>query len=219
MTGEVAPVEQTTVPLQQAPPPPAPTVPAAPPEGFVEQARFSGAIKKIEELTIAARGHEAQLAEKVSENERLTAQLGTRDVEKTIAVGERDKLLETATTEKIALERELATARANLLKLKVIKDLGHPELIQIMDTIPSMVDEEALRTVIKDFAGFTQAQVTAREKELLSGQVPPASAIVSTDPAPTSDDAWQAKINTLPAGSPERAKAFDDWYAWQHKPK
>lgn len=179
------------------------------------EARYKGSVRKVEELTIRVRDLEAQLAGVSSEKEQYKAQLGTKDVEKDVAVGERDKLLQTAVQEKSRLETELAELRGLKLKVEVIRELGRPELIRIADRIPAMTDKEALKTVLQDFAGFADDLVQQREKQLLAGVTPPPSSGGSTKLVlPASEGEWEKHINALPLGSKERAKAFDDYYGW-----
>lgn len=210
MPDPIDPVQQTPVPAQ-----PSPQNPGQPPAGFVEQARFTGAIQTIERLTLENRTLKDQIANLTSETERLKGEAVQKDTEKTIAVGERDKQLTTLVEADKAKDAELASLRALKLKLDVAKEIGKPEMIKILDTIPNLSDKEVLRTVMGDIAGFAEAAVKEREKQLLAGitpGIPPMQPGAKVNPASEKD--WNAHINSLPLGSPERNKAFDDYYEW-----
>lgn len=202
-------------PAQQADPAPASTPPAPRAEDY--KPRYDGAVRKIEELTTSRRDLEAQLTAKTSELEQLRSQLATSQVEKEVAVGERDKNLQTVVQEKAALEAEIAKAKSDLLKVQVAREMGHPELIQIMDTIPSMTDPEALKTVMGDLLRFRNDGVKQREQELLAGTSPAQPPTAPVKETPSTVEGWQAHINSLPLGSPERAKALDAWGDWTMK--
>lgn len=209
---ETPPTE--TPPAQPPPAEPVTTPPATPPAGYIEQARYNGLVKKVEELTLAKRELETQLTAKSSEAEQLTGQLAIKDTEKTVAVGERDKALETSMTENQSLQAELTELRALKLKLEVAKELNRPDLVKILDRLPNLTDKEALTVVAQDFLGFADDAVSEREKQLTSG-ITPAIGPVSEAPAtPASPQGWEDHINSQVLGSPERAKAMDDYGDW-----
>lgn len=197
----VTPGQQDTPPAQPASAPSVPTTP----EGFIEKPRFDGAIRKIEELTLKQREQEAQLAQKASELEQLKAQLGIKDVEVTAAVGERDKKIEATLLELQTAQSELGKLKAMERKLKVIKEMGRPELVKIIDRIPDVGDEAVLKEVIGDFASFADGLVQQREQQLLAGYTPPT--IVSQPSYPNTQGEWLKHINSLELGSIERQEA------------
>jgi len=176
--------------------------------------RFDGAILKIQELTLGSRSKDAELATKASELEQLRTQLSLKDVEKTAAVGERDRQLQEAITKNQQQETELKVAKALQLKLKVIKKLNRPELLKIIDHIPALEDEAVLETVMKDFGGFADDLVKARETQLLAGITPGIGAGATAPTRPASNQGWEDHINGLPLGSKDRAKALDDYGDW-----
>lgn len=178
------------------------------------QARLNGAIQKIQELTLSNRDLTAQLTQKTSEIEQLKAQIGLKDVEKVAAVGERDKQLNDALQKVQQLEKSNADLQGLALKLKVAKELKRPELINILDRIPSLTDETVLRDVMNDFIGFADGLVKEREKQILAGYTPDLGPGGVSKPGPADERQWQDKINSLPLGSPERAKAFNDYGDW-----
>lgn len=212
---QIIPDPAQTPPVETPPVTPPVTPPAAPSPGEVtDEKRLGGAILKIEELTIAKRALEADLATKSSEIEQLNVQLGTKDIERTVAVGERDKNLETILTEKQALDTEVLALRAYKMKVAMAQKLGAPELITLIDRIPDMQDEEALETVMTDFLSFRQAGIKERETVLLAGVTPPAPPIQNVPAKPTTGDGWKALVASLPLGSKERDQALTDWGDW-----
>ena len=203
------PVEEPTPPQQT----PAPRV-TSPPEGFIEKGRFDGAIRKVEELTLANRELNAQLTQRASEYEQLDAQLGIKDTEKVVAISERDKRLQEALTQNQELSSKVVDLQALALKVKVAKELGHPELLELADTIPNLTDEEALKTVMSDVMRFAETQVQAREQQLMAGVGPPPGPGNAVVDSPQSKEGWEEHVNTLPLGSPERARAMDKYGDW-----
>jgi hypothetical protein len=187
------------------------------------EARYKGLMPTVNNLTAEKRSLTEQLAAKTSECEQLRAQLTLKDTEKTVAVGERDKQLNDALVAKSQSDKELSELRALQLKVKVIKDMKRPDLLRIADSLPNLTDEEAMKTVFANFAGFADEAVQEREKQLLSGVTPPLSGrgAQSTAAVPTSEEGWRNYINALPLGSPERKKAMDDQWDWlmQANPK
>jgi predicted RNase H-like nuclease (RuvC/YqgF family) len=188
------------------------------PEGFIEKHRFDGLVRKVEELTLTNRNLTDELGQKTSDIEHLKAQLGLKDTEKTVAVGERDKMLEDKVKTLRELEREIADLRGLKLKIETIKKLGRPELLKIADKIPAMEDAEALETVMKEFAGFADDMVRERERQILAGTTPglnPGQAAQMGTPASEAD--WQRHIGSMELGSLERQKAMDAYWDWGMK--
>jgi hypothetical protein len=184
------------------------------PSGYVEQARFNGLVQKVETLTLSERKAKDDLALKTSEYEQLKMQLDAKDTEKTIAVSERDKKLQSLLEAQTAAEKELSNLRAMQRKVKVAKAMGRSDLLEIMDAIPNLEDEEALKSVFETFTGYADKQVKQREKELLSGITPPVSSTQTTAQVPASKDGWQKFINSKPLGSAERETAQDQYWDW-----
>ena len=198
-----------------------PGTPGTPPSEDYKK-RFDGAILKIQELTLKSREVDAELAKKASEIEQLQAQLGLKDVEKSAAVGEREKQLQDYVTKSQQQESELKALKALQLKVNVVKRLNRPELLKIIDHIPALEDEATLETVMKDFAGFADDLVRNREQQLLAGVTPGVGAGAQAPSKPASPKGWEDLINGLPLGSRDRAKALDeygDWLETQNKPK
>ena len=182
------------------------------------EARYKGLVKKVEELTLSNRTLNEQLTAKSSELEQLRSQLVVKDAEKVSVVGERDKLLQSITQEKVALESELTDLRGLRLKIEAIQELGRPELLKIAHRIPGMTDKDALKVVLQDFAGFADDLVQQREKQILAGVTPPLSSAGNAHPnQPASEQEWETHINSLGLGTKERGKAMDDYWTWLEK--
>jgi hypothetical protein len=206
MPDDITPVE---------PAPEAPQQPASPQETDWE-ARYKGSVRKIEELTLSSRTTEEQLAAKASEIEQLRVQLTAQGAEKDAAVNLRDQQIEETVKSSAQLKAELEQLQAFKLKAEVANELGRPELLTILDTIPSMSDREALTSVMKQISDFADGAVKKREQELLAG-VTPAAAQVAETPLPGTDDGWNKLINSQPLGSADRQKAMDSYWEWlQH---
>ena len=202
-----------------AQPPPVISTPAVD-ENWKE--RYAGQQKAIQLAVEARQASEAQLLAKTSEIEQLSAQLSLKDQEKTIAVSERDKQLETLLGDNQSQVAELGRLKALELKLEVATEMGRPELMQIASHIPDITDKELLKNVMTDFGKFTDAQVKAREDQLMAG-VSPTS--VSSSAAPTKPQTvhdWQTLVDGLTHGSKERADAlylYGDFLGVQHETK
>jgi hypothetical protein len=151
--------------------------------------------------------------------EQSRSQLSVKDAEKLAAVGERDKRLQETVLAKTTLEAQVTELQAMKLKIDVAKKMGRPDLLQILDSVPAMSDPAALETVLATFADFADGKVKAREKELLAGITPPYGGGGTAQPAtPSSDGEWTKFIESKPLGSPERAKAMDDFWNFKMKP-
>lgn len=215
-------------PANGAPPPAAPPVQpaptAAPPinlEDYVEKKRYDGAIqamnKKHEELTAL----QGQLTTQSSEVEQLKTSLSTKDVETQTLLAQRDAQIaefQKQATENGALAQQL---QMQMLKVEVANEIGHPELVKILDTVPNVADKEALTGIMKTIAGFADEQVQAREKQLLAGQTPPVSAANPTPkyPEANNEQGWEQLLASMDPYSKEYQEALTAWGAQVHAPK
>jgi len=184
------------------------------PEGFIEKARFDGLVRKVEELTLANRDLTAQLGLKNSEIEQLKGQLTVKDTEKTVAVSERDKLLEAKVTENSTLQKELEELRAYKLKVETAKSMKRPDLLMVLDSIPAMTDQEAMKSIFTELANFADNAAKEREKQLMAGITSSATVEPKNVSGPSTDEAWMEYINSLPLGSQKRQQAFDQYGVW-----
>jgi hypothetical protein len=183
----------------------------------VEQKRFTGAIQKIQTLTEELRSKDQEAAALNSQLEQLKMQQAVKDAEAQAGYGERDKKLEAALLEKATIEAEAATLKGMMRKIEIAKELGHPELVEIIDTIPTFDDEALQKKAMEDILGFSEKRVQEREKSLLSGITP----AVSPTPAPgeilpATNEAWTASIEAEPDQA-KRSALFDKWWDWRIK--
>lgn len=185
-----------------------------PPAGFIEKARYDGLVRKVEELTLANRDLNNELSTKSSKIEQLMADITVKDTEKSVAVGERDTRIQTLTETSLQKDAELQRLKALELKLKVVKDMKRSDLVPLLDHIPDMNDEEALRTTLSTFADFTDTAVKAREEQLVAGVLPVGGGITSTQTSPSTREAWNKEINALPLGSTARADKVAEYGKW-----
>lgn len=181
------------------------------------KARFDGALRKIEQLTLENRRLNDELVTLTSKSEQLASQLSLKDTEKNVAIGERDKRLQETMTSMSGIQGQLAELQALKLKVDVTKKMGRTDLMPILDSIPNMTDATALEAVLTTFAEFTDGRVKAREKELMAGITPGVSSQQAGPTAPSTPDAMMKHIEALPLGSKERQKAMDQLWEMQMK--
>ncbi len=188
------------------------------PEGYVQVERLNGALKKIEELTLTNRSLHEQLVAANTRLGELQAQGTQKEAEWTAKAGEHGKSLKAMSDERDTLQQQIAEQQAQIAKIKMIGELGHYPLLAIADQIPLHADEAKQKEAIERMAAFMKALVDGREKELTAGNT-----VVSTQPEvtvsklPVTAAAWEKYINSLPLLSPERQKAFDDFFEWSMK--
>lgn len=188
------------------------------PEGYVQVERLNGALKKIEELTLTNRSLHEQLVAVNTRLGELQAQGTQKEAEWTAKAGEHSKSLKAVSDERDTLQQQIAEQQAQIAKIKMISELGHYPLLAIADQIPLHADKAKQKEAIERMAAFTKALVDGREKELTAGNT-----VVQTQPEtsvsslPETAAAWEKYINSLPLLSPERQKAFDDFFEWSMK--
>ena len=182
-------------------------------EATVPQKRFTGAIQKIQTLTEELRTKDQELAALNTRIEQSDQQKAVREAEVTAGYGERDKQLEAAIKDKQSVEAESQLLKNKIRKIDMAKELGHPELVNIIDTIPTFEDDDLQKKAMEDIIGFSQNAVKAREESLLSGVTPAVSPTVVGDAKPASDEAWGKAIEAEEDPS-KRQAMFDEWYEW-----
>ncbi|MCK5308044.1 MAG: hypothetical protein KAJ73_05480 [Zetaproteobacteria bacterium] len=212
----VAPQPDPTVTAPTEPTKPDPSVqPSGDPEGYVKTERLTGAIQKIQTLTEEAKLRDLEQAALSQKITALEVDLGVKDLEVKTAVGERDTQVEAEKLSKAEAEKKLVDAEQTLRKIEIAKKLKHPELIEIIDTIPNFENDELQEKAMQDIVDFSDIRVKQREEQLLSGVTPSITSTDDNTPAdPASNDGWKAKI----AGESDAAKRsamYDDWYKWQ----
>ena len=171
--------------------------------------RYDGAVRKMQELSETIKGLQGQLAEKSSTLEQLQSQLSSKDAEFDMTRRDFEKQFDTIKTEQEQAKSELSKLRAFNTKVEVAKELGHPELITILDTFPDTDDRDFLKKSMKTVANFTLGQVKAREHELTAGVIPSVNAPLSKTLPQTSTE-WDKYIQSLP--SEKRNEAWDLYF-------
>ena len=190
------------------------------PDGYVPEARLTGALQKINSLTLTIQSLEGQLTAANTRLGELQAQGTQKETEWTTKAGEHATTLQGITKERDTLKQQLADATLNEKKHAMIAEMGHFNLLAIADQIPAHADPAKQKEAIEKVAAFADGLVKARESQLTSG-----TTVVTTQPPeqnvklPDTAAAWEKHINSLPWGSPERSKAFDDYYEWSRKAK
>lgn len=226
MSDQIKPGDETPAPdpivpePESAPPEPTPQDPPktdGPSEPMVEQKRFTGAIQKIQTLTDELKSKDQETAALNSQIEQLKLQQAVKDAEAQAGYGERDKKLEAALLEKTTIEAEATTLKGTMRKIEIAKKLGHPELVEIIDTIPTFEDEALQTKVMEDILGFSDKRVQEREKSLLSGITPAVSPTpVLGEILPATNEAWTASIEAE-QDQTKRTALFDKWWDWRIK--
>jgi hypothetical protein len=208
-----APAEQ-----QQAPGTPAPA--GQVPAGYVEQGRLTGALQKIQELTLSNRALIEQGNAKDATIGQLQAQLAEAGANGKATAGEQSSVIQNLTKERDDLKAQVAQFNATKSKIKLINEAGRPELYAILDSIPDAADEAAQKKIIDDLGAFAVSIATKREAQLVAGTLPgnnnPQTVAQVT---PKSDKEWAVYVNALPLGSPERGKAMDQYFEWTKTPR
>jgi hypothetical protein len=215
-TAPVVPVPPTEPQQVLGTPAAAPQVPA----GYVEQARLTGALQKVQELTLSNR---ALLETNNSLNAtlgQLQAQVAADGASVKATAGEHTSILQSLTKERDELKKELEKAAATKLKIRLITEAKRPELFAILDSIPNAADDAAQKVVIDNLGAFAVNIASQREAQLLAGSTPGSNNPQTVTTAlPKSDKDWSVYLNTLVLGSPERTKAMDQYFAWTTAPR
>jgi chromosome segregation ATPase len=184
------------------------------------EGRYRGLSGKYNELSETLKALQADLTAKTSQVEQLHGQVAVADTEKTAVREARDKQIQELVTTKTELEGKVSELEAMQLKIEVAKELGRTDLISILQHIPNMTDKEALTTVMKDFAGWSDTAVKQREDQLLSGITAPAGETTTRPPTPQTQSQWEKMLEV--AVDPREREAIlmqmGDWLEDQHRP-
>lgn len=209
-----APIEPPKAPAPQAPKEPDPPPQQNAPEGYVPQERYTGAVQKIETLALSQKDLQQQVADKSSALEQLNSQLAEADALKNTSLGEKNSEIEKLQGQINELTVSNAALKSLEVKIQTLKDVGRPDLLPILEHLPDTSDPEKLKVALEAMAGTVDAAVAARSEQLLSGVVDTPE--ISAASAPQSAEGWVQYIESLPLGSSEREKAFDDYGTFLH---
>ncbi len=179
------------------------------------EGRYNGAMrvlsqrdKQIEDLQAkldAASGSVGDLTQQLE-----TAQAGAAAKEQSL--GEQ---LVTLTTERDTAQKELTTARAELLKFNALKE--HPELLPLADAIPALPDEQAMADYLKMMADGVTEIATQKAQQLTAGMTPGPSAPANQAAYNfASLGEWQTALNQA-AGTDEFGKVAQAFRQWEAK--
>jgi len=182
-------------------------------EGYVPEARLTGALQKIESLTLTMKSLQDQLTAANTRIGELQAQGASQETEWNAKAGEQANAVKGVTEERDALKARIASLEAQQKKIQMIADLGHYNLLAIADQIPVQADEAKQKEAIERMANFAKGLVEGREKELTAG-----TTVVTTNPAatelPTTSQAWNKYLEGIPFGTPEREAAWAKFFDW-----
>lgn len=214
MTDETTPVQQE---------PPEAETPASPEQqapsdfdlsNYVEKSRFTGAIQKIQKQSEDMTALQAEITKKNSELEQLQVRLAEEGAGHQALVGQRDQSIQELHSSRSELENELKQAKLDLQKVAIAREIGRPDLIEILDTIPGVEDPEAMKNIMTNIASFAENQVQKRESELLSGMTPGVTSVANAEtqyPDGQDSDAWQKLLGGLDPYSKEHDQALKAW--------
>ncbi len=207
MTEENTAGEQTQVSQQ----------PGNPPEGFIEIGRYTGLVKKIEEMVTAGRDKDAKMLTLSEKIQRFETDLVEKDAANRVAVSERDKRLEETVTAKSQMELELKRLRALEAKVEVANEIGHPELLGAIKNLPDLENKDALKLIFEDIAKFADTKAQEREKQLMAGVTANTAGVKtnSIGTSPSTEAEWNAHLSKQQLGTPEYQKGLDDYWSWQ----
>jgi chromosome segregation ATPase len=177
------------------------------------ESRFKGLQKKFNVLMETKGELDNQLAEERMKREDFEKQLASLSNEKDSLTTEKQRKIDELTGQLTQREEELSKLSKMQLKVEVANELGHPELLQLMNAIPDSDNREDVEGAMKTILGFTKAQIEQRERQLTEGLMP-GEATAGDTPMPTTEEGWVEMIDELPLGSTERDKAMDSYFKW-----
>ena len=175
--------------------------------------RFKGLQRKFNVLMETKGELEGQLVEQRTKREEIEKQLATLSNEKESLTQTNQQRIEELSAQLQEKEQSLSELSQMQLKVKVANDLGHPELLQLIDTIPNTDDVEKIEGAFKTILGFTESQIKQREVQLTEGLMP-GEAASDGSPMPSTEQGWNDYIDGLPLGSDERSNAMDKYFEW-----
>jgi chromosome segregation ATPase len=186
-------------------------------QGYVPEARLTGALQKINELTLTIKSLNDQLKAANTRVGELQAQAQSKETEWSTKVGESSQALQGVTGERDNLKAENARLQAELEKAKMVGEMGHYNLLPILDQIPSDTDPEKQKANITRMAKWADDMLAQREQALTTGQTntttqPNTTVTGGGETTPKTPKQWETYIESLPYGSPERTAAWDQYW-------
>ena len=188
------------------------------PAGYVELARLTGALQKVQELTLVNRTLTEQLGAATSQLGLTQGTVAQKETEKMAMSSEHVSAIQAIQTKLDKALADIAVNATEKMKIEALKAINHPELISILDSLPAGVDLEATKASLLRIAAYGDNLKNMREAQLLAGITTTAGqGGPLTPPEPTTDADWTKKIEATPFGSPERQAAWDGYFAFSQK--
>lgn len=184
------------------------------PEGFIKKERYTGAVKKIETLTNSQKEMQSELTEKSSEIEQLSGSLAEMEATVENTKGEYSSEIEELQGKISEKENQISSLQAMKTKVDLLKEMGRPDLLPIVDHLPNVADKDQLKSALNDFASTMDNAVKTREEQLLNGVIDTPSGGGEGSKMPQTREGWVKHINQLPLGSDERKQATDQYGDW-----
>jgi chromosome segregation ATPase len=177
------------------------------------EARFKGLQRKYNALVEQHGDLESRIGSLSSEKEQLESRIDTLSTEKDSINSQNQSKIDELTQSLAEKEETLSKLTTFQKKVQIARDMGHPELVKVVDSVPDSDDEEVIKKHFKSILDLTSDLVKAREEQLSEGLSPGG---VDSDgaPLPNTHEGWQELINDLPLGSRDRAKAQDQYFQW-----
>lgn len=199
---EPAPGTSDTPPAPPAAPPANPGLVAdpssggggQPPAGYVEQARYDGAMRTLSQRDNDLKKVKADLEALQAKLKESQTTLGAKEADLGTQIAQLTKTVEALTGEKGTLEKDLSGAKSLLTKYEALK--AFPELLPMADSIPALSDPAAMEAHLKVVKAGVDQVAQDLAKKMTAGLTP--------------------GTNTPPAGGQPGAKQFafstvNDW--------
>jgi chromosome segregation ATPase len=177
------------------------------------ESRYKGLQRKYNTLVETKGELEGQLSSLTSQREQLEREKDTLSIEKdSLLKNNQSKIDELIATlhEKDGKLSELSKVQ---LKVQVANELGHPELLQLVNAIPDSDDPEVIKESMKNILGFTKAQIEKREAQLTEG-LSPGETTSERAPMPSTEQGWLDLIGRQSLGSDDYNKVMDAYFNW-----
>ena len=182
------------------------------------EARYKGLQAVLQPKYDAAISENRTLTERIatltSEVEQLKLQSGTAGAERDRVVADLTAQVSTLTQQNIQLSAQLTPLDQLNKKVRLASTLGLNDLLPVIEHIPYMDNEEALKEVMSNFAKIGDAKVRAREQQLLGGVTPTTAPLNQSPALPTTSDGWRKYTEDPNITRQERDNRFAAWRTW-----
>ena len=175
------------------------------------ESRFKGLQRKYNLLMETKSELEEQLTSLTSQREQLEKKADTLSVERDTLLSENQTKINELTRMLDEKDNSIKELSSYQKKVKIAKEMGHPELVRVIDSVPNTDDEDTIKDAFKAIIELTQDAVRYREEQLFEGQMP-GGLDNDAPPLPTTERGWQDYVEKLPVGSQGRSDAMDAWF-------